>query len=148
MHSYFRQYDQATEGILHLLEGTQLGTNGAKYTHLDTRKHVQEIDEPFYLTLEKRDTVIANLTFCKRDKDWYLRYFAFHQAFQRKKAKAGSTSNNLFKTELNTFFNQQLESEKVHRFYAYIDPKNDRSMAMAQNFGFEKVSEIITHTFS
>jgi len=57
----------------------------------------------------------------------------------------------LLKGELKEFFAAVFAGEygeKVESFYAYIDPKNVRSVWMSENFGFQTVGHIATQTFS
>lgn len=49
-----------TEDIITFLEGTELGTNGAKYTHLDIRDRIIEVDRPISFTLKRNQGIIAD----------------------------------------------------------------------------------------
>lgn len=149
----FKLRTNPTEGILDLLENTTLGTNGAKYKHLDTRDRIKEADNPLYLSIERDNRVLANVTFCKREKDWYIRYFAFAEKFQAGgKGKQRKSKKNLIKDELKDFFNQVFETSDIEdnpeRMYAYIDPRNDRSLEMSHSFGFHHVATLRTQSFS
>ncbi|MES2588929.1 MAG: hypothetical protein V4622_08115 [Bacteroidota bacterium] len=135
-----------TESILSLLKKTTLGTNGAKYQHLNTAEIIADLDNPLFLSLERNDKVIGNITFCRRAENWYIRYFAFEQLFQAKKSSTNSKKSNL-KSSISNFFDEKVKQE-INCFYAYIDPKNEKSRNMAKNFGFEKVGELITYSFS
>ena len=75
--SIFKLRLEATPALLELLNNTTLGTNGAKYRHLDTSKRILEADNPLFLSVERNDKVLGNITFCQRDNFWYIRYFAF-----------------------------------------------------------------------
>lgn len=147
MHPFFHQYSKPTPAILELLDKTVLGSNGARYRHADTREHIEHIDNPMYLTLERNNRVLGNVTFCKRGMDWYIRYFAFDSGVQSKNPTKKS-KGGLFKTQLKEFFQSQLRSNHFRSFYAYIDPRNIRSKNMAEEFGFIKRGEVITQTFS
>jgi hypothetical protein len=149
----FKLREKVTPEIIALLEQTTLGTNGAMYRHMDTGQRIHEADSPLFLSVERNDKVIGNLTFCRRDQDWYIRYFAFHsiaQAGEKKKTK--DKGNSILKKEVNTFFNDHLcaptDQGKVRSFYAYIDPKNDRSKWMSENFGFHVIRQLTTQSFS
>ena len=61
--SLFRFRKVANEAILELLESVTLGTNGAHYKHQDTSKRIGLIDNPLFLTIERNEKVIANVTF-------------------------------------------------------------------------------------
>lgn len=147
MHPIFKFRTKATEEIISLLESVTLGTDGAHYRHLDTRERIQEADNPLFLSMERHTKVLGNITFCQREKNWYIRYFAFDSSMQSLGTKK-SKSEGLLKKELNGFFDEQLKSGEVESFYAYIDPRNVKSLWMSENFGFETIGEIATQTYS
>ncbi len=134
------------KSILDLLQKTTLGTNGARYQHLNTSEIIDDLDNPLFLTLERNNSVLGNVTFCKREKNWYIRYFAFEQIFQAQNISHKTKKSNL-KTAINDFFEESLKSEN-DCFYAYIDPKNVRSKFMCENFGFQTIGKLKTHSFS
>jgi hypothetical protein len=138
---------EATPAVIDLLESVTLGTNGAHYRHLDTRQRILETDNPLYLSIERNDSILANVTFCQRGTNWYIRYFAFNNRFQSSGTKK-SKGNSLIKREIETFFQNAMEKQGVKSFYAYIDPKNVKSLWMAENFGFNTISQVATQTFS
>ena len=143
--------EHPTEGIISLLESVTLGTNGAHYKHLDTRWRIKELDAPLFLILERNNKVYGNITFCKRSNNWYIRYFAFDALVQSGGKKKSKGTSGGIKKELNDFFESALSSggeERVDSFYAYIDPRNAKSLWMSENFGFETVGVIGTQTFS
>jgi len=153
LHPIFKLREKATAGIVDLLESVTLGTNGAHYAHLDTRTRIEELDSPLHLSMERNENVLGNITFCRRGKDWYIRYFAVSPKLQsagQKKSKAKKT--NLLKSELSKFFSMTLdeghEGEEVDSFYAYIDPNNEKSLWIGEMFGLETIGHIDTQTFS
>lgn len=158
MHPLFNIREKHTPQILGLLNSVTLGTNGAKYRHLDTNKRIEECDNPLFLVMERNNVTIGNVTFCRRGNDWYIRYFAIsprHQssAIKKPKSKKSKTKkSNLLKRELEEFFQSTLDGEndlgKVNSFYAYIDPNNQKSLWMSETFGFETIGHIATQTFS
>jgi len=142
-------YDYPEEKVLSLLEKTCLGTNGARYIQLDTRQRIQQADAPLFLCIERHDRIIGNVTFCKRGANWYIRYFAFDALFQGSGVKHAPTKKQHgLRAGIHDFFNARLDSGEVNRFYAYIDPKNTRSLAMAAQFALHPVACLITQTFS
>jgi hypothetical protein len=146
--SIFQLRSEASPQLIELLESTTLGTNGAKYRHLDTRNRILEADDPLFLSIERNNKILGNVTFCRRGKTWYIRYFAFQQMLQSSnRPKETHKANSHLKQQLRFFFDEQFQSE-VETMYAYIDPKNDRSKWMSQNFGFHKISTLATQSFS
>lgn len=146
----FKLRESHTQGIVDLLEATTLGTNGAKYKHLDTAERINEADNPLFLSMERNDKVLGNITFCQRGRNWYIRYFAFQSFLQGSENKSNQQKgNSRLKQELAKFFDAALnQNDAIDSMYAYIDPKNDRSKWMSENFGFNKISELATQSFS
>jgi hypothetical protein len=136
---------------LDLLKDTTLGSNGAKYRHRGVEKRIGKLYHPLFLNLSIRKRVLSNVTFCRRDKDWYIRYFAFNRFFQSapQQKKSSTSSSTQLKNELAAFFeNALIADDGPDTFYAYIDPRNERSLRMSQFFGLNPVAEIATQTFS
>ncbi len=107
LHPLFKIRTEVTTGILDLLNRTVLGTNGAKYKHLDTSNRIYEADNPLFLSIERHEKTLGNVTFCRRGKHWYIRYFAFHSLAQAGGVKKSEDKGNSFlKRELNQFFAQ------------------------------------------
>lgn len=134
---------------LSLLESVTLGSNGARYRHVGIPARIKNLYNPLYLNLRLRDKLIANVTFCRRNQDWYVRYFAFDTIYQASRQQTKAQGGGKIKSQLNDFFDRALSHPKgPGRFYAYIDPKNERSLWMSETFGFETVAMIKTQTFS
>ena len=148
----FRLREEATPALLELLSSVTLGTNGAHYRHLDTEHRIHEADNPLHLSLERRERVMGNVTFCRREKTWYVRYFAFINELQGKGQVKSRGQSGRLKKELQVFFDNVLSEDMpfgdIRSFYAYIDPNNEKSLWMSENFGFEKAAEIATQSFS
>lgn len=151
--SVFQISTHPTPEIIDLLTEVVLGTTGIRYKHLDTAKRVHTVDHPLFFYLKRKDKVLGNITFCQRGANWYVRYFAFRTSLQRNTdTKTEDRSNNLLKREIEAFFQAAFAGEvngtKVKSFYAFIDPKNDRSKWMSRNFAFDTVAQLSTQTFS
>ncbi|HLU87999.1 MAG TPA: hypothetical protein VKZ44_09615 [Taishania sp.] len=151
--SVFQISERPTPEILDLLTEVTLGTTGIRYKHLDTAERVHKVDHPLFFHMKRKEKVLGNITFCQRGKDWYIRYFAFRTALQRSTdTKIEDKSSSLLKREIEAFFQAAFAGEvngtKVQNFYAFIDPKNDRSKWMSRNFHFETVTQLATQTFS
>ena len=149
---FFHLREDVTPELLELLSSVTLGTNGAHYRHLDTEHRIHEADNPLHLSIERKDRVIGNVTFCRREKYWYVRYFAFRNQLQGKGQTRSKGQSGRLKEELQLFFDGILSEEQpygdIHSFYAYIDPNNQKSLWMSEHFGFEKAAEIATQSFS
>ena len=118
-----------SENLIELLEGIELGTNGARYIHLDMRNRIKEADHPISYSLVRNETLIANVTFCRREVGYYLRYFAFSRVFQNKSTKKPKTksSSSPFENKIEEAFLALTKLQPHLPMYAYIDYENDRS---------------------
>ncbi|MCH2229764.1 MAG: hypothetical protein MK105_05415 [Crocinitomicaceae bacterium] len=152
LHPIFILRSKATPGIVELLDSVVFGTNGAYYKHLDTKEKIERADNPLFLSMERHEKTLGNITFCKREKFWYIRYFAFSKSIQSAgKTKSKSRNSGLLKRELGQFFEDVFDGEygdAPDSFYAYIDPQNEKSLWMSENFGFQTIAKIKTQTFS
>lgn len=151
--SPFYLYKCAPESLKNLLRENYLGSNGAKYLHLDIETKLDNLECPNHICLERNGKVLANVTLDKRRVGWYVRYFAFSSAFHadRHKESGNERKNSFLKSELNRFFNELLlenTNETPPLIYAYIDPENVKSKWFARELGFDKVADISTQTFS
>lgn len=145
----FEQTDHISPDLIRLFENTVLGTNGAKYKHLDVAQSVAHTDQPLSFSLRRREQLIANITFCKRPFGLYLRYFAFDKRFQSK-GKARMNPKSQIKQEIETVF-QDITAQYPgadNYCYAYIDAKNIRSKWMSETFGFQTKAYLATQSFS
>ena len=140
-----------TDEVLALLKSVTLGSNGARYQHQHLDQRIQQVYRPLFLNLERNEKVLGNITFCRRPKNWYVRYFAFdlgmQSTVQQPRSKA---SNSGLKKRIGSFFDSafELEEDAPELFYAYIDPRNERSLWMSQNFDFYTAAKIATQSFS
>jgi len=145
----FEQSDHISTDLIHLFENTVLGTNGAKYKHLDVAQSVAHTDNPLSFSLRRSEQLIANITFCKRPFGLYLRYFAFEQRFHSK-GKARANPKSKIKQEIATVFDDIIAKYpgSDDYCYAYIDAKNIRSKWMSETFGFRTKAYLATQSFS
>lgn len=150
--SLFKLRETPSKQLIALLDSVTLGTNGAKYRHLNTEVHIHKADNPLHLSIERNERLLGSVTFCRRNGEWYIRYFAFDNGLQGTGKRRSKGGDGLIKRELNHFFDATLadetEFDKVDIHYAYIDPKNSKSLWMSENFGFTPVANIATQTFS
>lgn len=140
-----------SEEVLKLLKTVTLGSNGARYRHRHIEKRIARLYKPLYLNLERNNAVLGNITMCRREVGWYIRYFAMGTSIQspRSVKKQSKSKKNTLKKKITSFFDEVLEGENAPPLlYAYIDPRNDRSIWMSQNFGFYTAAKIATQTFS
>jgi hypothetical protein len=145
----FEQAEHIHSDLVALFEQTVLGTNGAKYKHLDVAQSVAHTDNPLSFSLRRRAQLIANITFCKRPFGLYLRYFAFDKRFQSK-GKARMNPKSQIKQEIENVFKDitaRYPGSQAY-CYAYIDAKNVRSKWMSETFGFQTKAYLNTQTFS
>jgi hypothetical protein len=150
--SRFTIRTEATPALLDLLTKTTLGTNGACYRHLDTRTRILEADHPLFVSLERDGKVQGNVTFCKREARWYVRYFAFSgQKQASKNVNRVAKSNSRLKREIADFYDEVFEGkhgDAPDALYAFIDPQNERSKWMSEQFGFKTEAQLMSQSFS
>ena len=151
--SLFKLRKEPSKEVVELLGNTTLGSNGALYQHLNTEERINNLDDPLHLTLQRHEKVLGNVTFCRRNGQWYIRYFAFQSLLQsggKKRSKASGKSK--IKENLKRFFEDTLmngfEGENVSEFYAYVDPQNVKSLWLTEELGFSTIREIELRTFS
>jgi hypothetical protein len=145
----FELSKEISPDLVQLFERTVLGTNGAKYKHLDVAQSVAHTDNPLSFSLRRREQLIANITFCQRPFGLYLRYFSFDSKFQSK-GKARMNPKSVLKVQIEEVF-QDLETNyggTQNYCYAYIDTKNVRSKWMSETFGFQTKAYLATQSFS
>lgn len=151
IHPFFHFSSAPSSGVIELLQSVTLGTNGAMYQHLDTRMRIMEADNPLFLMLQRKDKLLGNITFCRRADTWYIRYFAFSGEVQAS-GSTKSVGTGVLKNSLQKFFDDLMmngyESEKVSNCFAYVDPKNKKSLWMSENFKFRHCATLATQTFS
>lgn len=143
--------DSYSEEVLKLLNTVTLGSNGARYRHRHIEKRISKLYKPLYLNIERNNSVLGNITLCRREIGWYVRYFAMDSSFQSPASvqKQSKSKNNALKNRVSEFFDALFdENNAPPLLYAYIDPRNERSLWMSQNFGFYSAAKIATQTFS
>lgn len=139
------------DDVLELLKSVTLGSNGARYQHQRLEQRIKQVYRPLFLNLERNGKVLGNITFCRRPENWYVRYFAFDLGMQATaKQPRSKASNSGLKNRIGKFFDSafELEEGKPDLFYAYIDPRNERSLWMSENFEFYTAAKIATQSFS
>lgn len=143
--------EEYSREVLELLKTVTLGSNGARYRHRHVEQRISKLYHPLFLNIERNNAVLGNITFCRRAVGWYIRYFAMDATFQSPKStqRQSKSTKNTLKNKISTFFNEIFEEENAPPLlYAYIDPRNNRSLWMSQNFGFYTAAKIATQTFS
>lgn len=145
----FEQAESISPDLIHLFENTVLGTNGAKYKHLDVAQSVGHTDHPLSFSLRRNQQLLANITFCKRPFGLYLRYFTFNQRFQSEGKARMNPKSQIKKDIAGVFEDITSRFPGAQNFcYAYIDAKNVRSKWMSETFGFQTKAKLATQSFS
>jgi len=145
----FIEQEQPTEAIKTLLSNTILGSNGARYRHINALEQLTKLDHPIYFSLMAKEQCLGNITLCQREDSLYLRYFTFHPRFQAtlNTSKRIKDRDSILKEQINVYLNT-LIPEKKQSIYAYIEPDNIRSLNMAIAFGFSPSAKIAMYHFS
>ncbi len=150
--------NQTTSEIKAFLSQNIIGTptKSLVYQQLRTEDKLEWIPDPTFLCLKKNQTLLATCCFCHRPLEsfsaQYIRYFSF-----QKKFRSGTISlyrkdkKSAIKTEIHKALSEKgafASETKPTVFYAYVDPKNERSWRLCMEFGFEKIRTFSTLTFS
>src|SRR6185437_870131 len=149
--------------VLSLLNSNIIGTpgRGMLYQHLGVRNKINHIANPFYVNLGINDKVIGTSCFCSRTTHnatvplpaFYIRYFSFKETYRRKQivSKEKKSKDSLIRKEIhNILSGVGLERNSTEKFYhyAYVDPRNIRSLELCNEFGFEQVRKFSTIIFN
>lgn len=161
LNKLFIHQEKYSPEILDLLENTTIGTNGSKYRHLHTREKIKDLYKPHFFSIYRNQKAICNVTICERPlinkgqtfNSLYIRYFAFANIFQSSGKTKSRNRDSIFQQYVTKLFNTSnlnVESpeHKPSLFWAFIDPKNERSLNMAVKNNFESISKIRTMAFS
>lgn len=145
----FVQQDWPSEAVKTLIKNTVLGSNGARYRHINAIEQLKKLDNPLYFSLMAKESCLGNITLCHRKDSLYLRYFTFHDRFQASlnSNKREKSRRSTLKEHVSEFLNA-LTPEKKQAIYAYIEPDNIRSLNMAKEFGFSPKANIAMYHFS
>lgn len=151
-----------TPEILNILTNNIIGTpgHGMLYQHLGVHDKIHKISVPYYVNLVKGNKVIGTCCFCSRAtansgeamRSFYVRYFSFKDSYRRKNIvnKPHATGSKL-REEIKSVLNGHcLDVKPKDKFfhYAYVDPRNLRSVMLCDQFGFERVREYTTIIFN
>lgn len=152
-----------SKALVDLLKENIIGTPSQSmlYQHLEVQRKVDKIEKPFFASLIKGKTILGTCCFCSRDtynaskkmSSFYLRYFTFKEnyrsAHQIKERKLNTKS--LLREEIkHLLLGKDLIEQNQPSFfhYAYVDPKNSRSLNLCNEFGFEPVRKFSTVVFN
>lgn len=81
--SLFRINTEPSKGVIDILKKTTLGSNGGLYQHLNTEARVLDLDNPLFLTLERNDKVLGNVTFSEEVAIGTYDILLFNQYFSQ-----------------------------------------------------------------
>lgn len=151
-----------TAQLLEILNNNIIGTpgQGMLYQHLGVNNKINQIADPYFVNLVRAGRVAGTCCFCSRDtlnnsqkiQAFYVRYFSFRDSFRRKsiKEKVRSGKSDL-RTEIESLLSGVglgVNQDEKFFHYAYVDPRNERSALLCEEFGFEPVRQYTTIIFS
>lgn len=148
--------------LLRILNENVIGTPGLGmlYQHLGVENKIHKIAKPYFITLGRGNSIFGTGCLCKRNTQhvgttvtaFYIRYFTFKSAFRKKKiSERHSTGNSVVRSEVHSLLKGQgldINANEVFFHYAYVDPRNLRSVVLCNEFGFQKVREYTSVIFS
>jgi hypothetical protein len=151
-----------TKELLEILADNTIGTPGHSmlYQHQGVYNKIDKIADPYYINLIKKDKIIGTCCFCNRNtykadsvfSSFYIRYFSFKDVFRRKyiSTKTGSGNSGIREELKAVLKGNGLGKEETDKFffYAYVDPRNIRSLLLCMEFGFETVRHYTSIVFN
>jgi hypothetical protein len=151
----------ANNEIITLLKASVIGTPGSSmlYRHKTVEQRISYIKTPFFIALQTRLSLVAVCCFCLRDtvncatslRSFYIRYFSFKENYRAQRQSWRSEKSGDLRGEIKAFFDSEqprLSSSQKYFNYAYVDPRNTRSLLLCQEFGFQEVRRFSTFVFS
>lgn len=157
--TYLEVQQQPSQQMEALLKDNVIGTPGLSmlYQHLGVEQKLHSIPKPHFVTIRRKDSLIATCCFCERNLQgtvgFYVRYFAFTKGFRIKGVPQlkGNVKVSAIREEIkNLLSSAPLLPPKPTSFfhYAYVDPRNPRSANVCEEFGFVPIRKYTTKLFS
>lgn len=149
------------DDITALLEESIIGTpgSGMLYQHKSIDKRIGRIKAPFFVELRTKLGLVATCCFCYREtinrkttnQSFYIRYFSFKENYRAKAAAQTRRRFGKLRDEIKNLLDggrfQSVSGIKSFN-YAYVDPRNTRSVLLCNEFGFQEVRSFTTFIFS
>lgn len=160
--NFLKIFSTADAEIIGLLNRNIIGTPGQSmlYQHMGVENKIHQIEKPYFTCLVRHNRILGVICFCCRTTvnagrnthAYYARYFSFREIFRRKSFRGRPLlrQSNL-RVEINLVlggYGLDIPANGKFFHYAYVDPRNVRSRALCNEFGFEKVREYATIIFT
>lgn len=161
---FFQILKSPTKELLEILNNNIIGTpgHGMLYQHLGVSNKIGKISDPYFVNLVRKENIIGTGCFCNRltmnngkvIPAFYIRYFSFKEKYRRAtttERKKKKTEGRLLRKEINQLLTGRelgIDVQKKFFHYAYVDPRNSRSLLLCNEFGFEKIREFSTIIFN
>ena len=159
---FFNIIKSPTQELLKILNNNIIGTpgHGMLYQHLGVHNKIDKIADPYYVNLVRNHKIIGTCCFCSRTTNnagsnfssFYIRYFSFKDLYRRKHIIEKTVSrNSSIREEIKTVLTGQglgKDTKEKFFFYAYVDPRNLRSLLLCNEFGFETVRQYTSIIFN
>jgi hypothetical protein len=149
------------DDIRELLDASVIGTprSGMLYQHRSIERRIRDIKVPFFVELRTKLGLVGTCCFCFREtlnrnktyQSFYIRYFSFKENFRAKRAPQPRVRAGRLREDIKTLLDgEHFESVHTNKYfhYAYVDPRNTRSVLLCQEFGFQYVRRFTTFIFS
>lgn len=129
------------------------------YQHQSIDARLACIKRPMVVELRRGHTLVGTCCFCVRDiynqsvrqASSYIRYFSFQDKFRSNALGRRRGRNSQLRQEVEQLFTRSPGVDTVdekHLYYAYVDPRNTRSVALCTAFQFTEVRRFTTYVFS
>ncbi len=158
---YLTIHPSPSAQVRHILAHNVIGTPGLSmcYQHTQVARKIEGIADPYFISLKRGDQTVGTCCFCFRSVstagNWipafYIRYFAFLDQFKRRprEQRVGQRTSAL-RQEIAMLLETDTwaRSSGGYFHYAYVDPRNVRSVRLCYAFGFEQVRRYSTFIFT
>ncbi|MBT1687075.1 hypothetical protein [Dawidia soli] len=129
------------------------------YQHTQVARKIEGIAAPYFVSLQRGSQTVGTCCFCFRRVTtgrgdipaFYIRYFAFLDQFKRVAAgRRPGRRPSVLRAEIATLLETDTWAQSTGSYfhYAYVDPRNVRSVSLCRAFGFEKVRQYTTFIFT
>ncbi len=146
--------------LMALLEANIIGMPGKSmvYRHSNVREKVKHFSNPYFANLSIGNRLLGSVCFSKRivyirgaaQTAFYLRYFTFKEGLRvNNPKKRNKKADSLIRKDVRKLMDGEgLDVEGDLLLYAYVDPKNHRSLRLIREFGFKRISSFRVIPFS
>jgi hypothetical protein len=133
------------------------------YQHQTVAEKIHRIANPYFVNFVRGGKTYGTFCLCKRVvsygsqkiKAFYVRYFSFKDVYRKapvdkKGVTGGGMKGELKNAVVSVYDGDGLDVTRDEKFfhYAYVDPRNVRSVRLCKQWGFEQVRQYTSIVFN